>query len=428
MRLPFWAVLAGAPALFPSVTAGPSTGGPAASSPSPSPSPSPKSSASIIIAKLPPCAIPCIASAVANSTCSPDDIPCLCADKTANEEGTTCVEARCSFSDGLSTKNATQTACQAPIRDRSAEFNNTVIALGVIAIFITATRLAFKQFVHPAKALGADDWAILGTLVICVAGLVIVLRGMTANGLGRDVWTVTPAQISRFVLYFYVMEILYLAGISLVKLSISLFYLRLFAATVRPAVLRATVAFNLLYGLIFVTGAIFQCIPVDFYWEQFFDPAEGACININLYGWLNAAIGLAIDLWMIALPMSQVLPLRLHWKKKVGVAIMFLLGTFVTVVSALRLQSLIHFAKSDNPTWDQWTTAYWSIIEINVGMICSCLPTLRLILVRLAPETFGSANRTPHLRELRSTSRTEASRTKEETDLQQRYVVDLEEG
>lgn len=97
-------------------------------------------------------------------------------------------------------------------------------------------------------------------------------------------------------------------------------------------------------------------------------------------------------------------------------------------MSALRLQSLIHFAKSDNPTWDQWTTAYWSIIEINVGMICSCLPTLRLILVRLAPETFGSANRTPHLRELRSTSRTKASRTKEETDLQQRYVVDLEGG
>ncbi|KAG8420083.1 hypothetical protein J3459_011395 [Metarhizium acridum] len=355
MRLPFWAILAGAPALLPSVRAGPSTGLPAPSSDS---SPSSNSSASIT-ARLPSCAIPCIASAVANSTCSPDDIACLCADETVNEEGAICVKARCSFSDGLSTKNATQTACHAPVRDRAAEYNSTYIALGVVAIFITTTRLVFKQFFHPARELGSEDWAILGTLVICIAGLAIALGGMTANGLGRDVWTVTAAHISRSMLYFYVMEILYLAGTSLVKLSISLFYLRLFAATAGPAVLRATVAFNVLYGLIFVTGAVFQCTPVDYYWNQYFDAAEGSCINMNLFGWLNAAIGLAIDLWMIVLPMSQVVPLRLHWKKKVGVAIMFFLGTFVTIVSALRLHSLIHFARSDNPTWDQWATAYW---------------------------------------------------------------------
>jgi hypothetical protein len=149
---------------------------------------------------------------------------------------------------------------------------------------------------------------------------------MTPNGLGRDVWTLTTTEISQFVLYFYVSEILYLAGISLVKLSISLFYLHLFSTIVAPAVLWATVIFNVLYGLIFVTGAIFQCTPVDFYWMQYLDATDGHCININLFGWLNAAIGLIIDIWMLILPMSQVLPLKLHWKKKVGVAIMFLLG------------------------------------------------------------------------------------------------------
>lgn len=64
----------------------------------------------------------------------------------------------------------------------------------------------------------------------------------------------------------------------------------------------------------------------------------------------------------------------------------------VTVVSILRLQSLLHFANSNNPTWDQWFVAFWSIIEVNVGMICTCLPTLRLILVRLCPNIFGTAD------------------------------------
>lgn len=64
--------------------------------------------------------------------------------------------------------------------------------------------------------------------------------------------------------------------------------------------------------------------------------------------------------------------------------------TSVTVVSALRLHSLVFFANSINPTWDEWPVALWSTIEINVGLMCACLPTLRLILVRMWPRVFGS--------------------------------------
>ena len=63
----------------------------------------------------------------------------------------------------------------------------------------------------------------------------------------------------------------------------------------------------------------------------------------------------------------------------------------VTVVSILRLQSLVHFAKSTNPTWDQWDVVNWSTIEINVGIMCACMPSMRIILVRLFPKVFGSS-------------------------------------
>lgn len=65
----------------------------------------------------------------------------------------------------------------------------------------------------------------------------------------------------------------------------------------------------------------------------------------------------------------------------------------VTIVSALRLKSLIYFANSINPTWDEWEIVLWSTIEINVGLMCTCLPTLRLILVRMWPRVFGSSFR-----------------------------------
>lgn len=58
----------------------------------------------------------------------------------------------------------------------------------------------------------------------------------------------------------------------------------------------------------------------------------------------------------------------------------------VTIVSILRLKSLIAFSyHTDNPTWDFFDVGIWSDIEINVSMICVCLPSFRLLLVRLFP-------------------------------------------
>lgn len=66
----------------------------------------------------------------------------------------------------------------------------------------------------------------------------------------------------------------------------------------------------------------------------------------------------------------------------------------VTVVSCLRLQSLVHFATSNNPTWDQVEVVRWSNIEINIGIVCACLPAIRVILVRMFPTILGSSRNT----------------------------------
>lgn len=64
----------------------------------------------------------------------------------------------------------------------------------------------------------------------------------------------------------------------------------------------------------------------------------------------------------------------------------------VTVVSILRLQSLVEFrADTLNPTWDFFSVALWSDIEINVGIMCICMPSLRVLLTRLWPKVFGGS-------------------------------------
>ena len=59
-------------------------------------------------------------------------------------------------------------------------------------------------------------------------------------------------------------------------------------------------------------------------------------------------------------------------------------------MSIIRLRFLITFGKGNNPTWDQAGVVDWSNIEVNVGIICACMPTMRLILARLLPRFFVS--------------------------------------
>jgi hypothetical protein len=62
-------------------------------------------------------------------------------------------------------------------------------------------------------------------------------------------------------------------------------------------------------------------------------------------------------------------------------------------VSCLRLKTLVVFASTLNPTWDQYDVAKWSTIEINVGIICACMPSLRVVLGRILPRLFYSTRK-----------------------------------
>lgn len=63
----------------------------------------------------------------------------------------------------------------------------------------------------------------------------------------------------------------------------------------------------------------------------------------------------------------------------------------MTVVSILRLRAILKFgSESMNPTWDYLELTLWSCIELNVGIWCMCLPSFRLLIVRLFPSLGGS--------------------------------------
>lgn len=118
---------------------------------------------------------------------------------------------------------------------------------------------------------------------------------------------------------------------------------------------------------------------------------------------------------------------------------MFVVGTFITIVSILRLQALVTFGLSQNPTYDQSDIAIWSMVEIHVGLICTSMPALRIFLVHVFPVLAGSldSSRKPHtyggryqnhvLRELPSRGESISRQASGRIELQRTFEVrDLE--
>lgn len=201
-------------------------------------------------------------------------------------------------------------------------------SLGFITLAIAVIRFASKFLFSARQGFGPDDWALFAAAFIGIPCIAFNMWGLVDNGLGRDIWTLAPATISRLAQWFVAMEIFYVVIMAIIKTSLTLFYLDLFTGTQFRKLIWGTNVLLAASCISFVIGTLVQCIPLNFTWEQFdgSDSSHGQCININAFGWANAGINIAIDVWLLGIPLIQLYKLDTHWKRKLSAASMFLTG------------------------------------------------------------------------------------------------------
>ncbi|KAH7142161.1 CFEM domain-containing protein [Dactylonectria macrodidyma] len=340
---------------------------------------------------LPSCATPCIDAVFQAELCPHTNQTCICTNEQFQETLRSCVAANCTIPETLTTQNASLDYCDAPTRDRTENYIVSSITLACIAGVFVVIRFACKIFVG-SLSLGLDDWLVLLAMITVVPTTIITVTGMTASGLGKDIWTLTADQITNTLRYLWITGLFYFIQSPLVKLAIIAFFLRIFPSQGVQRLLWATFILNTLWGFACILGLIFQCKPTSYFWTGWDGLHEGSCHNPSGGSWVNGSISIAFDIWILAIPLWQLRTLNLHWKKKAGVAVMFCVGALVTIVSFLRLQALVHLRESSNPTWDFYDVSLWSTMEICVGIMCACFPTVRILLIRLWP-ALGSSVR-----------------------------------
>ncbi|CAG8921591.1 unnamed protein product [Penicillium salamii] len=329
----------------------------------------------------------CMVASVPQSSCAPTDQKCLCLDTHYTVTLEECVLTSCTIRESLTTKNVTTSLCGAPVRDRTKVVSAAGLAGGIIALIAFILRMVARLRCC-GGVFGMDDLTMMLTmcLLIPLSALSVVLAD---TGLGKDMWTLPFDNITHILYIYFWDELIYLSILPLTKISICCFYLRIFPDRTFRNATYVVIALNVGYLIAFVLISIFQCRPLPGAWLRWDGEENFQCNHINAQGWAAAVINMVLDLIVMILPLRQLYHLNLSLKKKSYVICMFSLGVFVTLVSILRLNSLIHFASTTNLTWDYVSIGYWSTIECDVGVICACLPAIRSLLRRVAPGLFG---------------------------------------
>ena len=196
----------------------------------------------------------------------------------------------------------------------------------VVSVLFVSLRFIYRVVIERCNNLGADDWITLATFANGVAAGLVHLYGSIPNGLGRDIWALEPERITNFGRSFYHACWTYFGASALIKLAVISLLMRIFKAANIRRLLWGTFVFTSLFGASYVITAIFQCRPIDYFWTKWDGLHTGGCADAHALVWTNAVIGIALDFWILAIPLWQLRHLQLHWKKKMAVAIMFLVG------------------------------------------------------------------------------------------------------
>ncbi|OBT76453.1 hypothetical protein VF21_04020 [Pseudogymnoascus sp. 05NY08] len=191
--------------------------------------------------------------------------------------------------------------------------------------------------------------------------------------------------------YLYFSILAYCMAITLTKISIFLQLHRIFG--VNKLMHFATLIMMVVvvsYGIESVTIGIFTCAPVSAYWDLKIQ-ATSRCLPQDKVYCANGGLNIAIDLFIATLPIYSVWKLQIDIRQKIALMAVLALGWFVCFVSILRLQALVVlYQHPEDTTWYSPETAYWSCIEVNVGIICACASAIRPVLVRIVPRIFGT--------------------------------------
>ncbi|KAJ3566290.1 hypothetical protein NPX13_g7188 [Xylaria arbuscula] len=136
----------------------------------------------------------------------------------------------------------------------------------------------------------------------------------------------------------------------------------------------ALLVMNLLLYTIVVLTICASCKPFARLWDPLL---PGKCVATREAIDISTAVtNLASDVVILIFPQRVIWRLKIKPRKKIGIAIVFLVGIFAIISAAFRVYASVHFFHSKDKTYDVVPVALWGMAEMTCGILIYCIPVI----------------------------------------------------
>ncbi|KAL8693246.1 MAG: hypothetical protein Q9218_001880 [Villophora microphyllina] len=236
--------------------------------------------------------------------------------------------------------------------------------VGVMIIFVFI-RMYTK--VYTLKSVGWDDYTCVFAAISSVVYLG-VLMALYQYGYGVHQWNITYKNyVSLLSKEGKCIAALWSPLMFFTKLSLLLLYYQIFAP---DRVTKYLVYVGILYCFVLYTSSLLLTFLLC---QTMLTPS--CKLELNHFIWITTGLNVLGDVYLLIIPLSAVAKLHLPPRQKLGASAVFFAGLLACSSGILALYYRVQLLYTKDLTWNASPVVIFTVLEINVGIIVSCMPT-----------------------------------------------------
>lgn len=155
-------------------------------------------------------------------------------------------------------------------------------------------------------------------------------------GYGKHLWYLPMGQDIPLLKALYALSIFYIGVQSMSKISLLLLFKRIYPSPRFRLCCEAGIIFVTLHCVAFTISIIFQCSPINSYWDH---RIKRKCLNSTAIGYAGAVFSILEDFVILGMPIPQLLRLQVKTGQKIALILLFSVGSLYATFCKIFPQS-----------------------------------------------------------------------------------------
>lgn len=265
-----------------------------------------------------------------------------------------------------------------PNFDSPSKLNPSAVAIIIFCMTLATIAVAIRIYTKIClfKSLMYEDYAILLAWVGEVGLFALSMLDLEDNG-GKHMWNIQLRNLFYLLYWENIFSICYGIVVLLIKCSILLQFLRIFAPVRNVNMtLYATIhtmiwSISLFYFIVTIS-AIAICSPRQKTWDKLITTRH--CFSTDAVVMATGIFNVISDFAVLILPMFPTWRLQTPLKKKLGIMAIFGTGICACMTSIIRTYYTWKTLHQPDVSYNLTIMALWTWGEMTAGTLVSCLP------------------------------------------------------